>query len=217
MADDTLPFLQAVTDVFSRTEPDRCIIGIVGPPASGKSTVTDRLVEQLNQWRDGVATQLRMDAYHRTNQELHDRGTFLWKGCHFTFDGHAYLAKLREVKESETAVLCPIYDRSKGVDAIPNAHTILPEHRIVVTEGNYLLADIDPWRDIRPLLDYVVFIEVDDAVQKARLLDRHQLAGRTEQEAIAKVNSTDLPNSVFIRQSLAGVDFTYRPDANFTP
>lgn len=217
MADDTLPFLQPVIDVFSRREPDRCIIGIVGPPASGKSTVTDQLVSQLNRWRDGVATQLRMDAYHRTNQDLRDRGTFLWKGCHFTFDGHAYLAKLKEVIESTTAVLCPIYDRSKGVDAIPDAHTILSEHRIVVTEGNYLLADIDPWREIRTLMDYVVFIDVDNAVQKVRLLERHQLAGRTEREAIAKANSTDLPNTVFIRQSLAGVDFTYRPDANFTP
>lgn len=216
MEADALPFMPQLLEAFPQKQSARFVIGIVGPPASGKSTLTDQLVEQLNQSLERqIAARLRMDAYHRTNQDLQERGTLLWKGCHFTFDGEAYLQKLRQVRNEPADCWCPIYDRSRSIDPIPDAQQIKQHHEIVVTEGNYLLTDIEPWRQIANLLDYVIFIDVDPEIQKERLLERHQRSGRSAEEALAKMQSTDLPNTVFIRQSLANIDFKFRPSANF--
>ena len=66
---------------------------------------------------------------------------------------------------------------------------------LVITEGNYLLLDDGPWRDVRPLLDEVWYVDVDDALRRERLVQRHMRFGRSLEAARDWVASTDEPNA----------------------
>jgi len=198
------PFINSILERYEAHDPSqRFLIGIIGPPASGKSTLADALLPAINTaLGDEVATICRMDGYHMTDAKLQQTGRYLWKGCHFTFEAEAYVSKLEELRAFSGSLTCPIYDRARSHDPIPNGQTILSSHHIVITEGNYLLLNIEPWNRIPALLDYCIYIDVNDEEQLARLLERHQKAGRTKQEALAKAQSTDLPNTLMIRDQL---------------
>jgi pantothenate kinase len=78
---------------------------------------------------------------------------------------------------------------------VDNALTVLPDVRVLIDEGNYLLLTDGPWAGVKPLLDYAVFIDVDRETVKARLLKRHAEAGLfSEERNIAHIARTDLPN-----------------------
>ena len=201
----------------SRPQGERFVLGVVGPPACGKSTIAGEMVRAINEeYGREVAAICGMDAYHRRNAELINAGLHLWKGCHFTFDAAAYLEKLQELKrEAGTAISCPIYDRSRSIDPIPDGQIITPDHQLVITEGNYLLMDIGPWSQIRNLLDYSIYLNVDDEIQLTRLMQRHQKSGRSQKEALAKAQSTDLPNTIMVRRYQEAADLRHKPVANF--
>ena len=50
--------------LLARPETGRSLVAVAGPPASGKSTLAEGLVERLNAERPGVAALLPMDGYH---------------------------------------------------------------------------------------------------------------------------------------------------------
>lgn len=211
------PFLEQVIARFQRKEsPYRFLLGIVGAPASGKSTLAELLPPIINsEMGVEVATHFNMDGYHRFNAALKERAIFPYKGSHFTFDVEGFMAKLVEIKEADRTVKCPIYDR-KVKDPTPDAHTILRGHRMVVVEGNYLLLDIHPWRAIRHLLDFCIYLEVEENIQIQRLLKRHIKGGKSRAQAMDKVKITDLPNAALIERDRHRADVVYRPPGNFS-
>lgn len=212
----TYPFVSNIlNDYRTGSWQYRYLVGVVGPPASGKSTLAAELPALINTaLGPEVATHFSMDAYHYPNAFLHQKGIYPHKGCHFTFDVQRFLAKLIEIKEQPGTVSCPIYDRSRGHDPIPDEHCIEAHHRLVVVEGNYLLLRIHPWIAIRHLLEYCLYIEVDPAVQFPRLLERHLKSGRTEEDARAKIIRTDLPNAELIARHKDRANFVWRPEWN---
>ncbi len=52
----------------------RVVIGIAGAPASGKSTLAERLVSRLNEIEDDGAASPAMDGHHRDDRVLTARG-----------------------------------------------------------------------------------------------------------------------------------------------
>ncbi len=128
------------------------MVGIVGVPGSGKSTLTERLPAALDKNLGvEVSTQFNLDGYHYYNDELQKRGIYPDKGAHFTFDGNKFIKKLVEIRENQGDIFCPLYDRQLH-NPIPDAHVIARAHRIVFVEGNYLLLTIHPWVDIKAIL-----------------------------------------------------------------
>ncbi len=73
--------------------------------------------------------------------------------------------------------------------------TIAPEHRVVVTEGNYLLDADEPWPDVRRELDAVWFVDLDDGRRRSRLVMRHVKHGKSREDAQAWVDDVDEPNA----------------------
>ena len=71
---------------------------------------------------------------------------------------------------------------------------MLPEDRLLVVEGNYLLLDEDPWRDLAPLFDLTVWIDVPEAELDRRLVARWHHHGRDPVAARAWIDGNDLPN-----------------------
>lgn len=170
----------------------RVLLGLAGAPGAGKSTLAAALQSAFAD----LSVVLPMDGYHLANSELQRLGRAQRKGAPDTFDAAGYaalLARLRQAESAET-VYAPEF-RREIEEAIAGAIAIEAHHRLVITEGNYLLLDQGAWAGIAPLLDECWYVEVDDQLRNERLARRHEQFGRSRQEAEQWVAQTDAPNA----------------------
>ncbi|OUM04339.1 nucleoside/nucleotide kinase family protein [Variovorax sp. JS1663] len=170
----------------------RKLLGLVGAPGAGKSTLAQALVQAL----PGRAQVVPMDGFHLAQAELQRLGRAERKGAPDTFDSAGYAALLRRLREQRAGetVYAPEF-RREIEEPISGAIAVLPQTQLVITEGNYLLLDEGPWAEAAPLLDEVWYVEVDDALRLERLVRRHQQFGRSREQALAWVAQTDEPNA----------------------
>lgn len=184
----------------------RRIIGIVGCPGAGKSTLAERLVDASTS-----AVGVPMDGFHLAQRELERLGRADRKGAPDTFDVGGYVALLRRLRNDVGAtVYAPRFDRHIE-EPIANAIPVEPHHTDVVTEGNYLLLDHGGWEHVLPLLDECWFVD-DDPGRIERLIARHVEHGRSHDAAVAWVRDVDEPNAVLIRATRARADRVVRFD-----
>ena len=170
----------------------RRLLGLVGAPGAGKSTLAAALLHDLA----GLAQVVPMDGFHLANVELQRLGRAGRKGAPDTFDSAGYVAllrRLREPRDGET-VYAPEF-RREIEEPVAGAIAVLPATRLVITEGNYLLLDEGPWAEVAPLLDEVWYVDIDDATRTDRLLQRHRRFGRSAEAARDWVAATDEPNA----------------------
>ena len=188
----------------------RRVLGLVGAPGAGKSTLAQQLKHLLG---DKVVV-VPMDGYHLAHDELVRLGRLNRKGAHDTFDSAGYVALLRRLRSNvpgET-VYAPEFDRTleQPVAGAIGVDSTVP---LVITEGNYLLLEQGAWANVKALLDEVWYVEVDDTLRRSRLVGRHRRFGRDEQDAIAWVQNTDEPNARLIEATAARADLRFRwPD-----
>ena len=181
---------------MSRTA-DRVLLGIIGPPASGKSTLAARVAAAVGD----VAVVVPMDGYHLHDAELARLGLSDRKGAPETFDVAGYAALLRRLRnETDHAVYAPEFDRSRE-ESVAGAIGVHPWHRLVITEGNYLLLDSPGWSDVLPLLDETWYVEVDDDLRRDRLVKRHMANGRSPDEALRWTNASDQANAEIVART----------------
>ena len=69
------------------------LLGIVGPPGSGKSFLTESLAGALPEW-----SCLQMDGHHLSNEVLLDLGRRDRKGAPDTFDASGFATLLRQLR-----------------------------------------------------------------------------------------------------------------------
>lgn len=190
----------------------RIAIGLAGGPGSGKSTLAAELVTMLNAVHPGSAQLVPMDGFHMKHAKLEAMGQVDYKGAPHTFEGAAFVDFLRTLKTATTAVSGPGYSR-KIEDVVDNAFAVAAEVRILVVEGNYLLLAEAPWADVKPLLDYAVFVDVPRDIVKARLLKRHGEEGLfSEERNRAHIERNDLPNYDLVRLSQDRADVVITMD-----
>ncbi|KAI1812918.1 P-loop containing nucleoside triphosphate hydrolase protein [Poronia punctata] len=141
-----------------------------------------------------------MDGYHLTRAQLSampDAATaHARRGAEFTFDGPAFLSLVQALRERGSRTMyAPSFDHAVK-DPKENDIAILPTHRIVVFEGNYVVLDKEPWRSAAGLMDERWFVDVDFEVARKRLVKRHVEAGiaADEDEAGKRVEGNDLVN-----------------------
>lgn len=182
----------------------RRILGIVGAPGSGKSTLSEALHSALGEQAQIVP----MDGYHLSNRQLSALGRAQRKGAPDTFDALGYrdlLGRLRHAQGSRETVYAPGFYREIE-EPIAASIAVVPEISLVITEGNYLLLEDEPWPRVREMLDEVWFLDVDRELREARLVARHMQFGRSETEAREWVRSTDGPNAERIEAVAANAD-----------
>jgi pantothenate kinase len=177
--------------IFKRagTSP-RFIVAIAGPPASGKSTRAEALVEVFPQ---GNAALVPMDGFHYDDAVLDQIGLRHRKGAPETFDFGGFASLLKRLRAREANVAIPRFDRS--IEISRNAAAIIDSDvRFIIVEGNYLLLDEEPWRDLAPLFDFSIFVDVDRDELERRLVQRWRDHGREDDAARQWIDNNDLPN-----------------------
>lgn len=169
----------------------RRVLGIVGPPGGGKSTLAQALAERLAP----LTCNVPMDGFHLANVELERLGRRDRKGAPDTFDAAGYVALLRRLRTGRPeTVYAPAYDRGLE-EAVAAAIAVPPDVPLVVTEGNYLLLDEGAWADVRSLLDEVWYVETAEQTRLEQLLRRHITFGKTPEAAHAWVHGSDQRNA----------------------
>ena len=150
---------------------------------------------------EGFVVVAPMDGFHLSNRVLAERGLRTVKGAPETFDAEGFVALLRRAREeAEATVRWPEFHRELD-EPTPEAIVITPAAKLVITEGNYLLLDRPWWREVRPLLDAVWYIDARREVLRRRLLERQLAAGRSEEDAVRHVDGSDLANAELVEQS----------------
>jgi pantothenate kinase len=184
----------------------RAVLGISGAPGAGKSTLTAALAAGLGD--DAVV--VGMDGFHLHDAELARLGRSDRKGAPDTFDVAGYTALLRRVRtETYQTVYAPEFDRTRE-ESIAGAVAVRPEHRLVITEGNYLLHDGPGWADVRALLDAAWYVEVAEELRVARLVERHIAHGKPPEVARRWATVSDQANAEVVARSRGAADLLVR-------
>jgi pantothenate kinase len=181
----------------------RAVLGIVGSPGSGKSTLGESLLAALQaDPPDGAGPDwvayVPMDGFHLADVELERLGLRDRKGAPDTFDALGYAALLRRLREDEDPVVyAPGFERVIE-QPIAGAIPVGRSARLIVSEGNYLLMDGPLWGRVKPLFDEVWYADLDQEERLRRLVDRHRRFGKDEAQAVEWATGTDERNAEII-------------------
>lgn len=190
MISDLARRARTLTDAHARV-----LVGVTGPPGSGKTTLVETLAGHLRSAAPGLGVaHVPMDGFHLADVTLDRLGLRDCKGAPETFDVDGYAALLHRLRTETGTVYAPGFER--GLEQpIAASIAVSPEARLVLTEGNYLLLDDPAWSRVRAQLDEVWYVDIDDAERRTRLRARHERFGKTAEEARGWVERVDEPNA----------------------
>lgn len=178
-------------------------IGLAGGPGSGKSTLAKALKERLGE----MLTIIPLDGYHYYRSELDGmpdpEEAHARRGAPFTFNAAKFvddLIKARDTGEGDF----PSFDHRVGDPVEADIH--LPKGpQIVLVEGNYLLLDTEPWRQLREkVFDETWFLDVPVSECNRRVGERHVKTGLSQERAQLRVVTNDSLNAELVAKVSPG-------------
>jgi pantothenate kinase len=185
----------------------RTIIGIIGKPGGGKSTLSKYLLKGMD---PKLVSVVPMDGFHLSNKVLKELGRSDRKGAQDTFDVQGFTTLIERIKmDSADPIYYPIFDRSIE-ESIAAQGVVYPSTRVVIVEGNYLMHDKDGWQEISPLLDQSWYAFLDEDIRISRLISRHIAFGKDPESAKAWAKGSDQVNAELIEMGVERCDFLIR-------
>ncbi|WP_210060631.1 uridine kinase [Peptoniphilus stercorisuis] len=161
------------------------LIGIAGGSGSGKSTVTNELVEMIDGDRVVVIAQ---DNYYKSQNSLPYEQRVKTNYDHpFAFDNDLLIEHLEKLKNNE-AIEEPIYDFEIHNRKEETKH--VEPREVIILEGILILNE----KEIRDLLDIKIFVDTDSDVRIIRRILRDiKERGRSLESVILQYMATVRP------------------------
>jgi pantothenate kinase len=188
----------------------RLVIGIAGPPGSGKSAFATILSAVINSFSNReISMNLGLDGWHFPNDYLGShkiktghkfRTLSQLKGAPETFDVAAAYKFLQRIKLDEE-VDFPVYSRKVHDPVFPGG-TVTKENRIILFEGNYLLIDELPWRQFRFLFDLGIYLDLEVQQLLEGLRQRHLRGGKSALFVEQHIQNVDMPDIMRVLPSI---------------
>lgn len=187
----------------AESQPGRLMVGIVGPPGTGKTTLANLLAHEVG---DGSSIVVSIDGFHLANAIIDGTPLRDRKGAIDTFDAAGFVSMLRRIRDREDEVVyAPVYRRGLE-EPIAGSIAVRSDIPIVIVEGNYLLADQGPWKSVRDLLDEIWYVETPTSLRVSRLVSRHIASGMEPGAAEVWANGPDAANARFIEATKTRAD-----------
>jgi pantothenate kinase len=209
---------------------NQLFVGIAGGPGSGKSTLSAAVAKHVNERMQtamqgeeeaSAAVVVPMDGYHYSRSQLQTMGSnptsdytyedlLARRGAPWTFDAEGCIEAFTLARRTGFASL-PVYSRAKS-DPVPNGIHLCTETKIVLLEGNYLLAwDDARWAPLHGVFDETWYIACKSLEeQRNRLVKRHLETWSDEKSRIfgegvlgagVKADMNDMKNLVWIEET----------------
>ena len=166
----------------------RRIIAIAGPPASGKSTLSEMLEREIPN-----SCAVPMDGFHRSNDDLQRHNLLSRKGAPQTFDVAGFSEVIHALKQRGD-VPFPRFDRTNDC-VVERAGNVAASDSTILVEGNYLLLNMAPWNELAMMWDFSIQIQVPSDILKERLIERWMHHEHSKEEAELRVTKNDFPNA----------------------
>lgn len=115
------------------------------------------------------------------------------RGAEWTFDARAYHTCLAGIKAAGEGV-APSFDHGVG-DPRAGDIAVGKHHRVVLSEGNYLLLPAEPWWKLGQLFDDTWYVDccIDKAM--ARVAARQEGHGVAADTSCWRISANDRPNA----------------------
>lgn len=188
--------------VIQESRPGRFLLGLTGAPGAGKTTVAEALVTALGP----SAVHVPMDGFHLSDAALVRLGRRDRKGAPDTFDARGYGSLLGRIRnDTEHTVYAPAFARELE-QPVAGSIAIEPQHRIIVSEGNYLLLSEELWAGVADHFDAIWFLQTDQQLRLDRVVRRHIEFGKTPDSARSWVQSVDEQNAQLVLRTRVHAD-----------
>jgi len=202
-SEDVGALVARVEQLVRASNGKRVVVSLAGPPGSGKSYLSDKVITALN--KNGIKSMvLPQDGFHLYRSQLQTlpdpEKAFARRGAPFTFDCMLFLALVKQLSSNVT-LYGPSFDH-KLKDPVENDIVITPDVAVVIIEGNYISLDEPCWTEIANYVDDTWFIEAPNSLLRERIIQRHLKAGISEsrQQAVERVENNDLVNATYIAE-----------------
>lgn len=138
-------------------------------------------------------------------------------GAPDTFDAWGYTALMQRIRAQRgeasegrgDTIYAPRFRRDLE-ESIGSAIPVTASTPLVVTEGNYLLLDQQPWLQARDVIDEVWFLAPTDDQRLTQLIRRHERFGRSPEEARERSLGSDQRNAEMITATAGQADLVVR-------
>ena len=189
---------------------DRVILAIAGPPATGKSTLAKSIQTLFGE----QSIVLPMDGFHLDNEVLIKKGLLARKGSPESFDVDGFVHILTRLREKR-AVFAPQFDRE--LDLSRSCAIEIDKQNLIIVEGNYLLFDRSPWRDLTKYWSISAWLHSSLAELEKRCISRWVDFGLGIEQAKKRALQNDLVNAKLVIDNRLSLDETIDIASNESP